>query len=60
MNPEIKSWSKVQLLESDPDERLQVWEIEGEDENGIEYTAIGEYYHDELSEVKEIQVKDNG
>lgn len=57
---EIKSWSKVQLLESDIDERLEVWEIEGKDQNGIEYTAIGEYYEDEPVVVKEIQVKDNG
>lgn len=58
--PEIKSWSKVQLLESDIDERLEVWEIEGQDRNGVEYTAIGEYYEDEPVVVKEIQVKDNG
>lgn len=53
----VNKWSKLQLLELDPDERLEVWEIEGTDQNGVEYTAIGEYYEDEPVVVKEIELK---
>lgn len=52
--PEIK-WQQKQLIDKDVDERSETWLMEGWDAAGIFYTALGEYTHDELVAITEIE-----
>lgn len=50
-------WDQKQLLEKDIDEHSESWEMIGYDEDGKEYSAIGEFCLGELVIITEIELK---
>lgn len=53
--PEI-NWHQKSLLDKDVDERSETWELSGTDVDGKEYSAIGNFTHDELDYITEIEL----
>ena len=54
--PEIE-WDdlKTELLESDPDERMTTYIATGKGTNGKDYTGTATFFHDEFSEITDIE-----
>lgn len=56
--PELEiTWEKYQLIDSDPEERMETREMLGEGNNGRQYSGIGYYFCGELDgKVEDIEI----
>ena len=52
--PEIE-WEEMELLERDPDERMEVYNCSGVGSNGKNYSGSAYYFANIFEEIKDIQ-----
>lgn len=55
--PEIE-WDQDRLMETDIDERMEIWRMIGIGTNGLHYSGSGYYFCGELDSIKDIELDD--
>lgn len=50
------NWEEFELLEADPDERMETFRCEGTDEYGNEYIGTAIYHDHEFDQINDIEL----